>query len=248
MTLRLESRPLRGVLLFLLVGLLSCGSSSGPPDLGESLSVLFIGNSLTYTENLPSFVDGLGRAAELDRVRVASVAKPDYSLEDHWNDGEALDSIDQGGWDVVVLQQGPSSLPASQTHLLEWTDRFSERIRAAGGRPAMYMVWPPADGNWDGVVAAYTAAAEASDAALLPAGRAWQAVLGTHPEIGLYGPDQFHPTRAGAYLAALVIFGGLADRTTVGLTQRRPIAGLSDQIVSVLERAADEANRTYGRQ
>lgn len=246
MTLRLEDRPLRGLLPLLLLGLLSCGSS-GPPDLGESLSVLFIGNSLTYTENLPSLVEGLGRAADLDRVRVASVAKPDYSLEDHWNDGEALDSIDQGGWDAVVLQQGPSSLPASQTHLLEWTGRFSERIRAAGGRPAVYLVWPPADGNWDGVVAAYTAAAEGSDAVLLPAGRAWQAVLGAHPEVDLYGPDQFHPTRAGAYLAALVIFGGLADRTTVGLTQHRPIDGLSDQTVSVLERAADEANRTYGR-
>ena len=86
------------------------------------------------------------------------------------------------------------------------------------------------------------------DAVLLPAGRAWQSVLGAHPEIGLYGPDQFHPTRAGAYLAALVIFGGLADRTTVGLTQHRPIDGLPDRTVSVLERAADEANRTYGRQ
>jgi hypothetical protein len=246
-TLRLEDRRLRGMLPLLLVGLLSCGSS-GPPDLGESLSVLFVGNSLTYTENLPALVEGLGRAAELDRVRVASVAKPDYSLEDHWNDGEALDSIDRGGWDAVVLQQGPSSLPESQAHLLEWTGRLAERIRAAGGRPAVYMVWPPAYGDWDGVVAAYTAAAEGTDAVLLPAGRAWQAVLGAHPEIELYGPDRFHPTRAGAYLSALVIFGGLADRTTVGLTQRRPIAGLSSQTVAVLEHAADEANSTYGRQ
>lgn len=243
----LDDRRLRGLLPLLLIGLLSCGSSSGPPDLGESLTVLFVGNSLTYTENLPMFVDGLGRAAGLDRVRVASVAKPDYSLEDHWNDGEALDSIDRGGWDAVVLQQGPSSLPASQAHLLEWTGRFAERIRAAGAKPAVYMVWPPADGDWNGVVTAYTSAAEGNDAALLPAGRAWQAVLAAHPEIALYGPDHFHPTRAGAYLAALVIFGGLADRTTVGLTQQRPIDGLSDQTVTVLEHAADEANRTYGR-
>jgi hypothetical protein len=107
-TLQPRGRRLRGLLpLLLLVGLLSCGSSA-PPDLGDSLSVLFVGNSLTYTENLPALVDGLGRAAELDRVRVASVAKPDHSLEDHWNDGEALDSIDRGGWDAVVLQQGPS--------------------------------------------------------------------------------------------------------------------------------------------
>jgi hypothetical protein len=156
----LEDRRLRGLLPLLLLGLLSCGSSSGPPDLGESLSVLFVGNSLTYTENLPALVEGLSRAAGLDRVRVASVAKPDYSLEDHWNDGEALDSIGQGGWDAVVLQQGPSSLLASQAHLLEWTGRFAERIRGAGAKPAVYMVWPPADGSWDGVVTAYTAAGE----------------------------------------------------------------------------------------
>jgi hypothetical protein len=239
-------RAAHRLLPLFLLGLLSCGSS-GPSASGDGLSILFIGNSLTYTEHIPALVEGLGHAARLDRIRVASVAYPDYSLEDHWNQREALDSIDRGGWDVVVLQQGPSSLPPSQAHLLEWAGRFAERIRAAGARPALYMVWPPVGGSWDGVVAGYTNAAEASDAALLPAGRAWQAVLAVHPEIPLYGPDQFHPSRAGAYLAALVIFGGLADRTTEGLTQQRPIDGLSAQAALTLERAADEANRTYGR-
>jgi hypothetical protein len=239
-------RGSRRLLPLLLLGLLSCGST-GPDDRGNGLSVLFIGNSLTYTENVPALVEGLAHAARLDRIRVAAVAFPDYSLEDHWNRGEALDSIDRGTWDAVVLQQGPSSLPTSQTHLREWAGRFAERIRAAGGRPALYMVWPPVGGSWDGVVAAYTDAASASDAALLPAGRAWQAVLAAHPEIPLYGPDQFHPSRAGAYLAALVIFGGLADRTTAGLTQQRPIDGLSAGVSETLERAADAANRTYGR-
>jgi hypothetical protein len=242
----LVRRGARRLLPLVLLGSLSCGSS-GPADQGNGLSILFIGNSLTYTENVPTLVDGLGRAARLDHIRVASVAFPDYSLEDHWNQGDALDSIDRGGWDVVVLQQGPSSLPANQANLLDWTGRFAERIRAAGGRPAMYMVWPPVGGDWDGVVAAYTNAAQTNHAALLPAGRAWQVVLAAHPEIALYGPDQFHPTRAGAYLTALVIFGGLADRTTEGLTQQRPINGLSAQVATTLERAADEANRTYGR-
>jgi hypothetical protein len=174
------------------------------------------------------------------------VARPNYRREDHWIRGEALDSIDRATWDFVVLQQGPSSLPESQQHLIEWTGRFAERIRAAGAKPAVYMVWPPAEGDWEGVIASYTNAAAASNAVLLPAGRAWQAVLRDHPEIALYGPDRFHPAVGGAYLAALVIFGGLADRTTEGLSLQHPIVPLPQAQAAAIERAADEANRTYG--
>ena len=58
------------------------------------------------------------------------------SLEDHWNIGTALDSISTRRWDIVVLQQGPSSLDASRANLIEWTGHFTARIRAAGGQPA----------------------------------------------------------------------------------------------------------------
>jgi hypothetical protein len=235
---------MRRLLPLILFGLLSCGSTS-PPEL-EGLSVLFVGNSLTYTDDVPGLVGSLARNAGLARIRTAQVALPNYSLEDHWIRGEALDSIDRGTWDFVVLQQGPSSLPESQAHLIQWTGRFAERIRAAGARPVVYMVWPPAEGDWDGVIASYTNAATDSRALLLPAGRAWRAVLKDHPEIALYGPDRFHPAVAGAYLAALVIFGGLADRTTEGLSLQRPIVPLSRAQATTLERAADEANRAFG--
>jgi len=235
---------MRRLLPLILFGLLSCGSTS-PPEL-EGLSVLFIRNSHTYTNDVPGLVASLARNAGLARIRTAQVVLPNYSLEDHWIRGEALDSIARGTWDFVVLQQGPSSLPESQAHLIEWTGRFAERIRAAGARPAVYMVWPPADGNWDGVVASYTNAATQSNAVLLPVGHAWLAVLRDHPEIALYGPDRFHPAAGGAYLAALVIFGGLAERTTEGLSLQQPILPLSQAQAVTLERAADEANRAYG--
>jgi hypothetical protein len=238
-----RARPL---LPLLLLGLLSCGSTAPGLDDGGH-SVLFIGNSLTYVNDVPAMVAGLARNAGIDRFRVASVALPDYSLEDHWNNGEALDSIARQTWDVVVMQQGPSSLPASQANLTEWAGRFAERIRAVGARPALYMVWPPAEGNWDGVIAAYTNAAVANDAMLLPAGQAWVAVMRDHPDIALYGPDQFHAGVAGSYLAALVIFGGIAGRTTEGLTLQRPFVGLSPATAAALERAADAANQSYGR-
>ena len=106
-------------------------------------------------------------------------------------------------------------------------------------------MWPPADGDWDGVVTVSPAAAGNTRRSCRRAepGRPYSGPPGGRA----LRPDHFHPTRAGTYLAALVIFGGLADRTTVGLTQQRPINGLSVQSVSILEHAADEANRTYGR-
>ena len=109
-----------------------------------------------------------GPASRSEQFRAArdgsSVAFGGYSLEDHWNRGDALAAIRQGGWDLVVMQQGPSALPESRTHLIEWTARFAAEIRKVGARPALYMVWPPLDreSEWDAVTASYAAAAAAA--------------------------------------------------------------------------------------
>ncbi len=85
-------------------------------------------------------VCALARAAGRPAV-CESVAKPDYSLEDHWNEREARRAIARG-WDLVVLQQGPSALPESRVLLVEFARRFDVEIRKTGARTALYMVWP----------------------------------------------------------------------------------------------------------
>ena len=40
----------------------------------------------------------------------------------------------------------------------------------------------------------------------LPAGAAWLAAWAREPELELYGPDEFHSTLEGSYLAALMIY------------------------------------------
>lgn len=222
-----------------------CGSTApGPPD--DGLSVLFIGNSLTATNDLPGMVAALAGAAGVERFRYHEVTAGGIGLQDHWNDGRALDAIDSARWDVVVLQQGPSSLEASRLNLIEWSGRFAERIRARGGRPALYMVWPQLGGDWDAVTRAYTDAAVAVDGILFPAGEALRAIHAEQPAIAVFAADQFHPSRAGTYLAALVIIGGLTGRSTDGLSLLRPLAGLPAPQAAELERAADRANRDHG--
>ena len=168
--------------------------------------ILFIGNSLTYSNDLPAMVCAMARSAGR-QATCESVAKPDYGLEEHWNDRQARQAIARG-WDVVVLQQGPSALPESRRLLIDYTRRFDVEIKKAGARTALFMVWPSLArrGDFSGVSQSYAAAAKDVDAALLPAGDAWRAAWAVDPKLPLYGPDGFHPSPMGTYLSALVIY------------------------------------------
>jgi hypothetical protein len=179
---------------------------------------LFIGNSLTYANDLPGLVSALADSAGVGPVVTGSVALPAFSLEDHWNDGRAAQEIARGGWDVVVLQQGPSALPASRELLLDYSARFDRLIRAVGATPAMYMVWPSRQriGDFDRVSESYRLAARAIDGVLLPAGEAWRAAWRRDSTLALYDIDKLHPSALGTYLAALVMVRRLNGGTPPG--------------------------------
>jgi hypothetical protein len=204
-----------------------CGDSSptssmrpvlAPPSGGDR--VLFVGNSLTEGNDLPLLVESLSRAGG-HPLEVDAVTFGGYALEDHWDAG-TQSRISTGGYRFVVLQQGPSALPDSRANLLEWTRRFDGVIRQAGGRTALYMVWPESYRReaFSDVSDSYRLAAEEVDGTLLPAGDAWLAAWRRDPDLRLYGPDGFHPTVLGSYLAALVIYGGLANASPSGLPSR----------------------------
>src|SRR6266849_10366961 len=101
--------------------------ASGPTSssaASEAVRVLFIGNSLTTVNDVPGLVGQL--AAGSDRTfQYRTVAFDGYSLEDHWNRGDARRAIAEGGWSIVVLQQGPSALPESRVLLVDYAKRFA---------------------------------------------------------------------------------------------------------------------------
>jgi hypothetical protein len=148
----------------------------------------------------------------------------------------------------VVLQQGPSSLPESRVLLMEYVRRFAERIRDAGGRPAVYMAWPELvrANVWDAVTTNHTDAARAVDGILIPVGEAVRAVVRDHPTLEVLGVDGFHPSQRGSYLAALVIYGQLTGRSPAGLSAQGQIVPLSAADATTLETTADETNAEFG--
>ena len=80
-----------------------------------------------------------------------------------------------GGWDFVIMQQGPSATEGRPS-LLEYSKRFGEMIRESGAEPALYMVWPAEDRpfDWDGVRDSYAMAADSAMGLFMPAGEGWR--------------------------------------------------------------------------
>jgi hypothetical protein len=243
-----------GVMVAAAAVVTSCSSSSvapsqpNPPRTGDPVDgrVLFIGNSLTEANGLPAMVETLSRQGGGTPVSTDTVVFGGFSLEDHWNQGTAQHRIAEGGWSIVVLQQGPSSLPESQVALREWTTRFDAVIRASGARTALYMVWPESNRRdaFDAVSHAYAEAAADVNGMLFPVGEAWRAAWRRDPDVPLYGPDGFHPTPTAAYLAALVIYQQISGRSPVGLPAWTEMPA---QRALLLQEAAQEANARFGR-
>ncbi|HKK93306.1 MAG TPA: hypothetical protein VJ925_07710 [Longimicrobiales bacterium] len=219
--------PFLCICLVFTVGFVGCSgdpTGSGPdridplPD--ADLRILFVGNSLTFTNDLPALfatvVEASGRS-----IAYATVALPDFSLEDHWNTRIA-DVISGLQADIVVLQQGPSSLPQNRTHLRSWTETLTGPIRAAGGDPALYMVWPESTRleAFDAVLESYRAAAVAVGGTFIPGGETWRAIWDRDSSVALYGPDGFHPSRIGSIAVALTMYATLTETTASGLPAR----------------------------
>jgi hypothetical protein len=207
-----------------------------------ALVLLFIGNSLSAANDLPATLEAMGTASGIP-IRCAVVAKPNFSLEDHWKDRDRLAraAIGRRGWSHVILQQGPSALPASRALLHEYTRRLNAEIRRANARPALLAVWPSASrrGDFDRVAESYRSAADLIGGDLFAVGDAWRAAWLRDPALPLYEADGFHPSPLGSYLAALVIFEGLTGR----LPDAVDVPGFSARQVEICRAAVLDVTR-----
>jgi hypothetical protein len=238
-------RPVvRAVAVATIASLAAFVAASQPPT--PPTRLLFIGNSLTSANDLPAVVQRLGRLNGIP-IATSAVARPDFSLEDHWMNGAARRRIRDGGWSVVVLQQGPSALPESRVALRQFTRRFAEEARTIGAQPALYMVWPAKVrlGDFERVSGSYRLAAEDVGGLLLPAGDAWREAWARDPALPLYAADDFHPSALGSYLAALVIVKAITGGrvTTHADVNGRPLDAARLEVLDAAVRAATASPR-----
>jgi hypothetical protein len=239
-------------LLIAMTALFACGSGAPdpttppPPPATTGLRIAMLGNSLSEWRDIPGMIADLAVSTGAPRPTVTAITHANFSLEDHWNLASSTDAIDGGNFDVVTMQQGPSTLPSSGANLLEWSGKWADRIRADGGAPGMYVVWPTLGDDIDNGIFHYVEAADAKNMAIYPVGQAIRAVESSHHEIALRDADEFHPSPRGAWLAAMVITGVIYDHDPSDFPNLVP-REITDEEATVLRAAAKDAIRLFGR-
>lgn len=201
---------------------------------------MFIGNSYTNVNNLPSLIQQMGYSTG-DTITYQANTPGGCTFGQHCNNN-SMTLIRQGGWDVVVLQeqsQNPS-LPDNQVQAecLPLAKRLVDSVYANNpcANPVFYMTWGrkngdtataryfPLLGTYNGMdsllALRYMIMKEDNDASVSPVGKVWHYIRDSFPSIELYQADESHPSMAGSYAAACsfytVLFG--KDPTNVTYT------------------------------
>ncbi|HEX8524518.1 MAG TPA: hypothetical protein VF669_19840 [Tepidisphaeraceae bacterium] len=210
------------------------------------LNILFIGNSFTSRNELPSLIARIAVASNCQLTHHL-ITRGGASLRMHWNGGAAAREITTGRYDFVVLQE-QSTLPIKNAaRMRENVLLFDEMIRGAGSRTALYLTWarahaPESQAN---ITEAYTSLARETGATLIPAGVAWQMFMKRHDQPILHDRDGSHPTLAGSFLAACVAFRALFHRAPEKLPELNAIkpedAARLDAVAAQAMQAAAEA-------
>lgn len=190
---------------------------------GDTLRVLFIGNSYTFVNDLPSMVGNMA-AASGDRLITASSTPGGATLEQHCNNPATLSLINQGNWDYVVLQEQSQlpSFPESQVQndFYPFAKKLDSLIKLKNtcAKTVFYMTWGRKNGDaancgffpplctYQGMDSMlhlrYTIAADSNRSVISPVSRVWRKLRSTNPGIELYDADESHPSLAGTYAAA----------------------------------------------
>ncbi len=180
-------------------------------------SVLFVGNSYTYFNDMPAIFAAICAENGVD-AEVDSVAGGDYSL------GRFLDGADElgaqlaeklagGKWDYVVLQEY-STLPATDPDVLcKSAAHCVRRTEAAGAKPVFYETWGRGEGSevlaeigmtceelQSKLTAAYEKAAQDGGAILVRAGERFYEAYRAGEAV--YLEDMSHPTELGSTVVA----------------------------------------------
>jgi len=105
------------------------------------LKVLFIGNSYTYGNDLPSLVAALAEAAGGRKIETDRHLLGGCTLKRHAKETKAIDKIQKKKWDVVVLQEHSLGPILHRESMHEHARILDAESKRQGARTVFYLTW-----------------------------------------------------------------------------------------------------------
>jgi hypothetical protein len=228
----------RAAALGVMLVFMHCGSTlhaatKEPAAPRKAISVLFIGNSYTFVNELPVVFTKLA-AARGQRVTVLQVAPGGCTLQQHVTQSGAVAQIAARKWDYVVLQE-QSQVPFMAPQMMFTAARkLNADIAADGAKTVFFMTWArqAQPKNQAAITRAYNTIGRELGATVAPVGVAWESLLKSGVK-DLYQADGSHPGPLGTYLAGCAFYGTLFQRSPVGLPASLKLSNSQTLKVSV---------------
>ena len=207
--------------------------------------VLFIGNSYTAANSLPTMVAAVASSAN-QNLACSQQTLGGATLYQHSQSNATYTKLASQSWDYVVLQaqsQEPS-FPYSQFswQTLPYAIQLVDSIRSIApcAQPVFFRTWGRENGDqancavfpplctYEGMDSIlhrhYSLMADTTDAYLSPVGSVWKHIRDTDSTINLYTSDGSHPSLAGTYAAACTFFSMITRMDPNSITDDQNLA------------------------
>ncbi len=135
----------RSTLLTLALLLLSCSAAVGAEGETAPLKVLFIGNSYTAFNDLPTMIVGMADVAGGRKIVTDRLLAGGATLERHLNKTGAVQKLTEQKWDVVVLQEQSLRPIVQRDRMWRFARVWHDKIKMQGAKTVFYLTWARQD-------------------------------------------------------------------------------------------------------
>jgi hypothetical protein len=225
-------------------------------DKRPTRSILIVGNSRTFVNDMPSMLRQIADSAgSPTKFQIETSAKPGFSFKDHWSDPRTRRLL-AAGWDDVILQaeSGAQMYPQYNAGFLKFGARLAGIAKLNEGRVRLLVGWAYepqlyADPDYNRIglsrpdhlaliKSAHAQLATGANLRLINLTDPWELIRQTHPSIALTS-DGNHPTKAGTYLYALAVYSALANQRVAAIAFVPD--GVAEDEAKVLREAVDRS-------
>jgi hypothetical protein len=193
---------------------------------------LFIGTSHTFYNEMPKLVGSIARSFG-DSTYTEMSAPGGYDFERHFKLATTIAALNSRKWDYIVLQESGwrTALPTSlaEVRIYPFADSLKKLITNSNPNPKLilYMTdgyingvnafgdtgWCRSDpqvctfdGMQDRIKLTYNHLAKQLNAEVAPCGVMWKVLKARNSSLVLHDADGIHPSLAGSYVNAIVIY------------------------------------------